>query len=83
MRLSTETKFSNTKSLHRIKNSMNKINNLYYFKHSAYKSCTKLTRRVREMSSIDFNWHETSFATSKWYILKDWQNSSQNLLDGL
>ena len=30
-----------------------------------------------------FHWHETSFATSKWHILKDWQNSSQNLLHGL
>ena len=31
--------------------------------------------RSCQMSRIDAKWPETPFATSKWHILKDWQNS--------
>ena len=33
--------------------------------------------RLCEMSSVDAKWSDKSFATSKWNILKRWQNSMQ------
>ena len=31
------------------------------------------------MSSIDARWSETSFTTSKWHTLKDWQDSWKHI----
>ena len=36
-------------------------------------------RRLYGMSSIDARWPETSFTTSKWHTLKDWQDSWKHI----
>ena len=36
-------------------------------------------RRLYGMSSIDARWPETSFTTSKWRTLKDWQDSWKHI----
>ena len=36
-------------------------------------------RRLYEMRSIDVRWPETSFTTSKWHTLKDWQDSWKHI----
>ena len=52
------------------------LNGKGWFGGSVFKN---LARRFCKMSSVDAEWPETSFATLKWHILKDWQKSLETI----